>query len=81
MGLEWPSGIGVGEVCRCASFWAREFPDPFLDEEELGERSRKSVARNEPAPLERWPVACALGQRLGTAEWIAFRDAFSPVVS
>lgn len=47
--------------------------------EELGgERSRKSVVRKEPVLEESLPVARLWGQRLGTAVWIAFREACSP---
>ena len=68
--------MGAGVECRVASFRGRERPEPGV--EERGERSRKSVARKDPVPVERRPWAWDFGQSEGTAEWIAFRDWCSP---
>jgi len=76
MGRSWPSGMGAGVVCSLASLAARLWPEPPAAEEP---RSRKSVARkNFPGDELRAPWAWDLGQKLGTASWMALRDACSP---
>lgn len=61
-----------------AIFWARDRPEPDVLGFEAEERFKKSVARKDPLPSERLPFAYDLGQRLGTAERIAFKDMYSP---
>ena len=66
-----------------ASFWARESPLPLLLDlrPPLLLRSRNSVARKQESlwsPFSILPQAKLWGQRPGTAERMAFREACSP---
>ncbi|KAL2018760.1 hypothetical protein VTK56DRAFT_388 [Thermocarpiscus australiensis] len=85
MGLPKPAGTGAGVVCSRASLAASERPVPLgaaeAEAEPRSRKSRKSVTRKcLPGEARRAPWAWARGQRFrsGTAEWIAFREAYSP---
>lgn len=77
MGLSWPSGTGAGAVCSAASLAASDKPEP-RGGAAVPLRSRKSVTRKNLFAVDMGPKAWALGQKFGTALWMAFRDACSP---
>jgi hypothetical protein len=78
-GLDSPDGGGAGVLCNFASFAANDGAEADDDEENRLVRFTKSVTRKcvegESASL---PCPYDCGHNVGTALWIALRDACSP---